>query len=356
MQDAPRVEWRFIVAVTLVVTCLFTIESMGWNAAPPFGIVHKRQAITWGIWLALTPAIIAMARRRPFGQGTRPQWLWSNLLLGGLFATASTAIAAALRALFGVSTSDAFGPATITSIGSNLAGDLLRYALIAGSYQAFAYYRTVREREALEARLRADLAEAKLANLEGRLHPHFLFNTLNSIAALVRKDPRAAETMVEQLSELLRASLMAHPLREVTLEEELRLTEQYLAIQGVRFRDRLCATLEASGTTRQARVPQLILQPLVENAVRHGIAPRESGGSITVTASVDRERLIMTVEDDGVGIGNAPAERAGTGLGLKSVESRLVHLYGTQQQFEVRPRSPSGTTVTITMPYRTAPA
>jgi LytS/YehU family sensor histidine kinase len=116
----------------------------------------------------------------------------------------------------------------------------------------------------------------------------------------------------------------------------------------------LHATLEASGAARRGQVPQLILQPLVENAVRHGIGPRESGGSLTVTAAVEHENLVMTVEDDGVGIGNAPAEQAGSGLGLSSVKSRLAHLYGARQRFEVSARSPTGTRVTITMPYRQA--
>jgi len=352
MGHGPRVDWRLAALATLVLTCLFTIQSMGWDHGPPFGVLHRRQMISWGIWLALTPAIIAAARRYRFGEGARVAWLGRHLLLGAIFAAASTAIGTLLQGFF-----EAPDPAAGPSLGSlipSFAGDLLRYSLIAVSYQAFAYHRAVRERDAVAAQLRGDLAEAKLANLEGRLHPHFLFNTLNAIATLVREDPRAAETMVEQLSELLRASLKAHPLREVSLDEELRLTEQYLAIQRVRFQDRLRTTVEASSAARQGRVPQLILQPLAENAVRHGIGPRESGGSLLVTAAVEREQLIMTVEDDGVGIGNAPAAQAGSGLGLSSVRSRLEHLYGDQQRLEVRPRTPNGTTVVITMPYRSA--
>jgi len=353
MPERLRIDWPFAIVATLVLTCLITIASMG-SGAPPFGIMHRRQMITWGIWLALTPAIIVTARRRPFGEGTRMRWLGRHLVLGLLFSAASLGLTAGLRALLGDSVHDALGPLNTASLGPNVAGDLLRYSLIAVSYQAVAYHRAVREREAQAARLRIDLAEARLASLEGRLHPHFLFNTLNAIAALVREDPRAAETMIEQLSELLRASLKANPLREVPLEEELRLTEQYLAIQQVRFQDRLRSTLEASSAARRGRVPQLILQPLVENAVRHGIAPRESGGSLTVSAAVEHETLVMTVEDDGVGIGNAPPEQGGTGLGLNSVKARLAHLYGSQQRFEVRPRSPSGTRVTIALPYRPA--
>ena len=352
MKDAPRVDWRFAALATLILTCLFTIQSMGTGGAPAFAMLHRRQTITWGIWLALTPAIIATSRRFPFGEGSRARWLWRHVALGGAFAAASAAIATAIRALLGTPVADALGPATPIALASNFAGDLLRYSLIAVSFQAYAYHRAVRDREALAARLRADLAEARLANLEGRLHPHFLFNTLNTIATLVREDPRAAETMVEQLSDLLRASLRSHPLREVPLDEELLLTEQYLAIQGVRYQQRLRSTLEATSAARLAHVPQLILQPLVENAVRHGIAPREAGGSLTVRAVVEHEMLVMTVEDDGVGIGNVPAGQGGSGLGLNAVRARLAHLYGARQRFEIGPRSPLGTRVTITMPYR----
>jgi LytS/YehU family sensor histidine kinase len=279
------------------------------------------------------------------------RWLARHLASGLVFAVASVGVAALVRRLLGHS-SELLGGSLI----STLAGGLLVYGLVAVSYQALAYHRVAREREAVAARLRADLAEARLTTLEGKLHPHFLFNALNSIAALVRIDQRQAETMLEQLSELLRATLRTNPMQEVSLEEALHLTEQYLAIERVRFQDRLRATVEASGAARQGRVPQLILQPLVENAVRHGIAPLESGGSVTVTARVDNDTLLMTVEDDGVGFGNAPPERAGTGLGLSSVRKVLAHLYGSQQRFDVRARTPTGTTVTIAMPYRTAAA
>lgn len=356
MKDTSRVDWPFVVAATLVLTCLFTIQSLNADGTVPFGVVHKRQAILWGVWLALTPAVVATARRFPFGEGTRTYWLSRHVLLGALFAGIGTLLVTLFRIWLGVAAGNQSTQAQIGAFASSFAGGLLLYSLIAFSYQALAYHRVVRERDALATQLRADLAEARLANMEGRLHPHFLFNTLNSIAALVREDPRAAETMVEQLSDLLRASLNAHPMREVSLQEELQLTEQYLAIQTARFQERLSTSINATTEARRALVPQLLLQPLVENAVRHGIASRESGGSLRVTAAVNRQDLIMTVEDDGVGMGNAPAEQTGSGLGLTSVRSRLAHLYGTRQTFDITDCTPSGTRVTIALPYRVATA
>jgi LytS/YehU family sensor histidine kinase len=217
-----------------------------------------------------------------------------------------------------------------------------------------AYHRAVREQDLRAARLEVDLAEAKLASLEGRLRPHFLFNTLNTIGALIREDPGAAEVMLGQLSELLRASLRSDPTREVRLADELSLVEHYLSIQRVRFQERLRVSLDATESARQALVPQLLLQPLVENAVRHGIAPRESGGSVAVHADEANGRLRVIVEDDGVGMGNAPPAQSGSGLGLGGVQSRLAHLYGTDHRLDITPCSPSGTRITIEIPYRTA--
>jgi two-component system, LytTR family, sensor kinase len=351
MTAPPRLDWRFITVATLIITCLVTLASLGRPGAPPFAALHDRQTITWIAWLLLTPAIIAAARRFPFGEGSPMRWLGRHVLLGATFSAASVAVSAAIR--WAMSAGPRVGGAPLTA---TLASGLLVYALIAVSYQAVAYHRSARERDAVAAGLRADLAEAKLATIEGQLHPHFLFNALNSIAALMRVDPRKAETMLEQLSELLRATLRTNPMQEVRLDDALHLTEQYLAIERVRFQQRLEAVIEASGAARRGKVPQLILQPLVENAVRHGIAPLESGGLVRVTAVVENDTLVMTVEDNGVGIGNAPAERAGSGLGLKSVRSLLAHLYGADHRFDVRARTPSGTTVTIAIPYRPATA
>jgi LytS/YehU family sensor histidine kinase len=244
--------------------------------------------------------------------------------------------------------------AIFTSLVLGLGANYLRYTLIAVAYQAVVYHRTVRERDAQAARLQVDLAEAKLATLEGRLRPHFLFNTLNAIAALIRDDPAAAEQMIGQLSDLLRASLKADPIREVALSDEITLVEQYLAIQQARFQGRLRTTLCASDAARRAYVPYLILQPLVENAVRHGIAPRESGGQLWIDANRIDERLVITIEDDGVGMGNAPPELAGNGVGLGGVKSRLEHLYGVDHRLDVEARRPSGTRVRIEIPYRAA--
>ncbi|MEP6836014.1 MAG: histidine kinase [Gemmatimonas sp.] len=352
MPSTSRIDWRFAVIATLAVTCLFTLQSMGGENSH-FGMLHRREMMTWGLWVLLSPAIIFAARFNQFGERSVWSWFGRHLALAALFALLSGALGAVLRVALATYLDD---PHTLSTadIAANFAGDILRYSLISVAYQTFAYHRATRERAAMEARLRAELAESKLANLESGLHPHFLFNTLNSIATLVRKDPQAAETMVEQLSELLRASLKLHPLREVSLEEELTLIEQYLAIQSVRYQERLRCSIDASAAARAVNVPQLLLQPLVENAIRHGTGSRESGGAIAISAMLSGDTLTMVIQDDGVGFGNAPSSSSGTGLGLRSVESRLEHLYGAHQSFDIRKIAPTGTRVTITIANRAA--
>jgi len=356
MADAPRVDWRFVAICAAILDLLFTIQL--WATQFPnlsFELALARQTVTWVVWLVLAPFVISSARKHPFSETeSRGRWLVRQFLTGGAFSIVHSIAAASLRTALGVASANNIVDAILTSLVLGLGANYLRYALIAMSYHAVVYHRTVRERDAQAARLRVDLAEAKLATLEGRLRPHFLFNTLNAIAALIREDPAAAEQMIGQLSDLLRASLKADPLREVTLSEELRLVDQYLAIQQARFQDRLSATVFASEAAQRAFVPYLILQPLVENAVRHGIAPRESGGQLWIDANQIGDRLVVTIEDDGVGMGNAPPELAGTGVGLGGVKSRLEHLYASDQRLDVEARRPTGTRVRIEIPYRAA--
>ncbi|HVZ49532.1 MAG TPA: histidine kinase [Gemmatimonadaceae bacterium] len=358
-----RIHWAFVVVATLVVTCLFTLASMGNPGAPRFAVLHDRELVTWLAWALLVPGIVWAVRRYPFGEGGPMGWLAKHLGLGFAFSLASLAIVegvwVAMRAghMSGMESMpgmDMASPGGIAMTVSRVATGLLVYGLVAIAYQALFYRRAAQERTALAARLRADLAEARLAGIEGKLHPHFLFNALNSIAALVRVDPGQAEAMIEQLSELLRAALKANPAEEAPLDDALRLTEQYLAIERVRFQARLRASVSATPDARKGRVPPLILQPIVENAVRHGLGSLEAGGSVNVTAKVDGDTLLMTVDDDGVGYGNAPPSRSGTGLGVKSVQSILAHLYGAKASLDIRKRSPRGTIVTIALPYRTA--
>ena len=201
------------------------------------------------------------------------------------------------------------------------------------------------------------LVQSELDTLKLQLNPHFLFNALNSAMALIATDPPAAERMVSELSDFLRLVLSTSSEQEVPLERELGLLDRYVAIQRVRFQDRLTVSCNIEDGVRGALVPSLLLQPLVENAIRHGISPRAGAGYVQVTARRLGDKLSLTILDDGVGVRarRSRARSRGTGLGLTNTTTRLLHLYGDGHEFESGPREEGGYAVRITIPFRLGP-
>jgi len=198
------------------------------------------------------------------------------------------------------------------------------------------------------------LVQSELDTLKLQLNPHFLFNALNSAIALIASDPPAAERMVSELSDFLRLVLSTSSEQEVPLERELGLLDRYVAIQRVRFQDRLTVNCNIEDGVRGALVPSLILQPLVENAIRHGISPRAGAGYVQVTARRVGDKLAISILDDGVGVrARRSRERSrGSGLGLTNTTTRLIHLYGEHHEFESGPREEGGYAVRITIPFK----
>jgi LytS/YehU family sensor histidine kinase len=210
-------------------------------------------------------------------------------------------------------------------------------------------HRRYREREVHAARLETELAAARLDALTAQLQPHFLFNTLNSIATLMRRDVDAAEEMLAHLGALLHKTLRSGERHEVTLAEELELLEQYLAIMQIRFEDRLVVRKNIDAGVTGASVPQLVLQPLVENAIRHGISRRPGAGLIEIAATRLGQSLEITVRDDGDGmVGESE------GIGLSNTRRRLRQLYGDAQALELAPAAEGGLRVTLRVPLATA--
>lgn len=226
-----------------------------------------------------------------------------------------------------------------------VAGAIATYATQWQERLATMYHRESRDREQLEVQL----AQAQVQSLKLQLHPHFLFNALNTITALIGQDPGAAERMVSGLSDLLRLSLRHATEQEVPLERELEILQHYLEIQRIRFADRLTVRYDIDDAVRQAMVPNLLLQPLVENAIRHGIAPRAAPGSVLVSARLEGDTLRLTVEDDGVGPGPSSG---GEGIGLRNTRARLERLYGDRQHLELRGGPDGGFIVRIDIPFR----
>jgi two-component system, LytTR family, sensor kinase len=212
---------------------------------------------------------------------------------------------------------------------------------------ALYYYRGLRKREAETARLTSQLAQAQLQALKMQIHPHFLFNTLNSIAALLHKDVEAADRMIARLGDFLRLTLKSSDAQTVAFEQELEFLKCYLDIEHIRFQDRLTVEMDIDPHALKATVPNLILQPIVENAVRHGVARQTSHGHITIRARREGERLIMTVEDNGPGL---KAQSNGSGIGISNTRARLEQFYGSDFSFQIANSTERGASVTLDVP------
>lgn len=213
---------------------------------------------------------------------------------------------------------------------------------------AIRHYTTASARRLHASRLETALANARLDALRNQLHPHFLFNALNSIASLVGDDPRAARLMIARLADVLRAVLAAGH-AEWSLREELELLDRYAGIERVRFGERLNFVVACDDDALDNSVPRLLLQPLVENAILHGIEPALDGGTIRIAARRDTDRLVIEVSDDGVGMGHDAREN----IGLSNTRERLENCYPGAQSLTVAPRTPSGTLVTVRIPWST---
>ena len=235
---------------------------------------------------------------------------------------------------------------------SNMRTNLIIYGLLFVGVLAANYYRNYLTEERRAAQLREQLAHAQLQALKMQLHPHFLFNTLNAISELITKEPETAERMVIQLSDMLRLSLDAIGVEQFPLKQELEFLERYLAIEQTRFRDRLAVRMDIEPEALDAPVPSMLLQPLVENAIRHGIAPLARGGAISISARREESRLHLQVRDDGRGVVDAGANGSDRKrVGLANTRARLEQLYGSGAfTFEMRSAPDRGAEISLTIP------
>src|SRR5438552_13097471 len=225
--------------------------------------------------------------------------------------------------------------------------DLIIASLIIIAVHALVYYQNFRASELAQSSLKARLAQAQLKALKMQLHPHFLFNTLHSISSLVLEDPPKANSMIARLGDFLRLTLDHSDEQLVTLKEEIEFLRCYLEIEQVRFGNRLKVDFEIEPATLTAEVPHLILQPVVENAIQHAIAPRPTPGYINVEAKRTDDCIRLEVKDSGSGFSGAVDTLDGPGVGLRNLRARLEQLYGSQYSFEIISRPEGGVTVTM---------
>jgi two-component system LytT family sensor kinase len=315
--------------------------------------VTWRQAVSyalgdWYVFAVLSIPVVWLARRFDFESGNRARSFAVHLPASLLFSLAYMV----LRALVGrwqseASFAEAFQPLLVKTWHFNL---LIYWVIVAVSF-AFDYYRKYRERELRAVELEKQLAQAKLQALQMQLNPHFLFNTLHSISSLMHQDTEAADRMMVRLSDLLRAALDSSDTQEVTLGQELEILQLYLGIEQIRFGNRLTVNLDIAPDTLDARVPNLILQPLVENAICHGIEPHAKPGHIELRARRADGVLTLEVCDNGGGLPKDVPNREG--IGLTNTRARLRTFYGEAHGFELCDAPGSGLLVRLTFPFRT---
>jgi two-component system LytT family sensor kinase len=232
-------------------------------------------------------------------------------------------------------------------LGLGFVDDLMVYFAVLGAGVARDYFLRYRTRLEETLRLQSQLAQARLDVLRSQLNPHFLFNTLNAVSALVERDPRGVRRMIARLSDLLRYTLEESAEQEVPLHRELDFLDEYIELMQIRFQGKLSVEMKVDGETRDALVPSLILQPLVENAMKHGVSHVAGTGRIALQARREGKDLVMTVTDNGPGPGGGDE-----GIGLKNTNARLREMYGDRYRVTLRPANGGGTIAEVVLPFR----
>ena len=317
--------------------------------------------VYWYIPALLAPLIMAFALRHPFDRIRWPRQLALHVTAALSYSVVHTTSMMGVRALLlmGQPLPPDFPGwrnfALLTYL-TQLDWLLMTYLFLIGVAYALAYRRESETRALNASQLETRLVEAQLQALQRQLHPHFLFNTLNTVSGLIRTDPDAADTMIDRLGDLLRMTLHKSGIQEVSLKEELDVLEKYVEIERTRFGNRLTIDMQVQSEALDAQVPSLVLQPLVENAIRHGIAPNAGPGWIAVYAQRDNHELVLQVLDNGDGLPPDRLMAMNRGVGLDNTRARLEHLYRDRFEFSFS-NLERGFCVTIRIPFEVqAPA
>ncbi len=309
----------------------------------------------WWSWGLLAPLIVAVDQRLPFSSKHLVRRAIAHLVLSPIFTAGYVYLFAAVIAAMRLAPWSRLwqGKLLVNAFRGMFLWSVLVYCLIIGVWQAYLYHQRYLSGELRMERLERSFSEARLNALRMQLDPHFLFNALNTISAQVERDPRLARQMIEHLGDLLRLSLENKDRQEVLLMEEMAFLEHYLAIQRIRFGDRLRFETEIATEAKYALVPSLVVQPLVENAIRHGISSRATGGTVVVSAQLVEGQLEIRVLDDGVGLPPGWSLESDAGLGLSVTRERIGGLHPEGgSRFVVRRRRDAGTEAVIRLPLR----
>jgi len=337
--------WAAWLLVALVTA--FQTYAAGFAGGPKFALGQALlNGLLWySVWALLTPGVVAVARA--FVDERPARLFWVHLAFGLVFAALHALLYSAMNAIiyFRSPWAPWSGALLLMKLATSMHVHLMIYAIIVAIVLGAHAYRTMRDRAIAAARLETRLAEAETAALRAQLQPHFLFNTLNAISALVPDQPVLAQRLIARLGDLLRLSIDQDRSQRSALAHELDFTDTYLAIEEARLGNRLRVVRDVAPDMLAVEVPALLLQPLVENAVRHGIAPSIGGGTLTIEAKAAGGMLRIRIADDGKG-----ADGIREGVGLGNTRHRLRQLYGENQSFEIDTAPGKGFRVTILVP------
>ena len=346
MQKAwtPRARWVFLIATLLGI--FSTAQSYRLSSLNPrariegveLGALLILNLALWYIPAALIGPIFRIAARVRLDSEKWIRAVVTHAFAALTFSIVHTAIMLAVRATLWPELRRLPAAALLTVAQShylrNLDWTLVTYAGVVGLSYALDYYRESQARALKAAHLETSLMEARIKALEAELHPHFLFNTLHAISTLVHTDPEAADRMISRLSDLLRLTFDRSGAAGIPLKEELEFLQKYLEIEQIRFRDRLSVRFDIDPETLDVEVPRLILQPIVENAIKHGIGPMSGHGLVQVSAKRRTGEIWIEVRDNGVGLSRNARNHLTSGVGLTNTRARLEWLYGSHQRLD----------------------
>lgn len=322
--------------------CLLADAATGESPAPWPRVLQYSLGAAW-IWAALTPAALWAARKATFVPGRRMRSALMHGLIGSGFVAVSVTLQSGLADLTGIYTSGS------SLILPRVENSLLAYGALLTLGQAARYFRLSQTRQVHASELEARLTKTHLQLLRLQLQPHFLFNTLNTVAELVHTDPDTADQMITRLGRLLRLSLDHAGHQVVPLRQEIDFLRMYVEIEQVRFQDRLQIVWNLAPDTLDAAVPTLLWHPVLENAIRHGVTPLAGRGRIVIASHRDAGDLVLEIRDNGQGLppGGVPRE----GVGLRNIRERVSQLYGSRARFALAPAAGGGTVATLRLPF-----
>ncbi len=343
----------FWVVPALVGTLGFRLVPSRLNPDLSLGALLLSQLGMWGSWSVWSMLIWAIGNRVPFERGRMLRAVAVHIPLGIAIVTLQILLQSELSIAFGIG--ERRGLESTIVIGVRSYGDMfvVLFCAIVGAQVAFRWYANWQAQRVIAARMGEDLAQAQLRALQAQLNPHFLFNALNSVVALIGRDPALAQRTVVRLADLLRATLRTGDAQEVALAQELEVTRRYLEIEQVRFADRLTVQWDVADDIESV-VPAFALQPLVENALLHGVARLSGPGTLSISAQRVANDVVLRVCDNGPGL-LSPSRSSGAGVGLANLRARLERLHGDAASLALLARESGGAEAVLRVPFRSAP-